>query len=559
MHKYSIKYPLIFLKDSNRLILLSVILSIFQAMLLFPIALLVKYIFNDIVPSKNIERLILFSCIIALLYIFNGLVNMWNRYITLKTTKQAIERFRTNLLYKFYSFSQRFYSKSDKSKLHASVVQDTHRIDVMLNLVITYVLPSLIIGSAILVVLYVIDWVLLAALFAAAPFFILINKVVGKKYKKHNFQYHRAFEDFSSGVLFVLQKMDLTKAQAAEEIEINRQKHQLKNFTSVSVSAAWFNSLYKLTQEMIINGSGILILVVGGIEIATSRISTGDMISFYVGVIFLQKYVGLIVSAIPGIIEGYQSGDTLYKLIKTQDNNPYNGKEDIEFTGKIEFKNVYFGYDDNLLLKDISLNIDPGDSISIIGSNGAGKTTIVNLILGFYRPVKGSVFADRKEYDRVSILQLRKNIGILTQDPIIFAGTIAENISYGYPDLNIEEITGAGKLSTADEFIRELPENYNTFIGENGVLLSGGERQRIALARALLMKPKLLILDEPTNHLDINSMEKLMNNIKNIDNPPAILIISHNMEIIKLTDRVYRLSSGKLFEDSAAFSAAEKI
>ncbi len=559
MHKFSIKYPLIFLKDSYRLILLSVILSIFQAMLLFPIALLVKYIFNDIVPSKNIERLILFSCIIALLYIFNGLVNMWNRYITLKTTKQAIERFRTNLLYKFYSFSQRFYSKSDKSKLHASVVQDTHRIDVMLNLVITYVLPSLIIGSAILVVLYVIDWVLLAALFAAAPFFILINKVVGKKYKKHNFQYHRAFEDFSSGVLFVLQKMDLTKAQAAEEIEINRQKHQLKNFTSVSVSAAWFNSLYKLTQEMIINGSGILILVVGGIEIATSRISTGDMISFYVGVIFLQKYVGLIVSAIPGIIEGYQSGDTLYKLIKTQDNNPYNGKEDIEFTGKIEFKNVYFGYDDNLLLKDISLNIDPGDSISIIGSNGAGKTTIVNLILGFYKPVKGSVFADRKEYDRVSILQLRKNIGILTQDPIIFAGTIAENISYGYPDLNIEEITGAGKLSTADEFIRELPENYNTFIGENGVLLSGGERQRIALARALLMKPKLLILDEPTNHLDINSMEKLMNNIKNIDNPPAILIISHNMEIIKLTDRVYRLSSGKLFEDSAAFSAAEKI
>ena len=559
MNKFSLKYSLFFLRDSYRLILLSAALSVFQAILLFPIALLVKYIFNDIVPQKNIEQLILISVAIALLYIFNGLVNMWNRYITLKTTKQAIERFRTNLLYKFYSFSQSFYSRSDKSKLHAIAVQDTHRIDIMLNLIITYALPSLIISFAILIVLYVIDWVLLAALFAAAPFFLIINKVVGEKFKKHNFNYHRAFEDFSSGVLFVLQKMDLTKTQAAEEIEIDKQKRQLKNFTSVSISASWFNSLYRLTQEMIINGSGILILIVGGIEIATSRISIGDMISFYVGVVFLQKYIGLIISAIPGIIEGSQSIETINQLIKTKSDNPYNGKADINFNGQIEFKDVEFGYNDSTILKSVSLNINPGESVSIIGSNGAGKTTIVNLILGFYRPNKGFVFASGKEYDIISIQKLRKNIGIITQDPIIFSGTIAENISYGHLDTNIEEIISASKLSTADQFIKELPENYNTFIGDNGVLLSGGERQRVALARALAMNPRLLILDEPTNHLDINSMEELMNNIKNISNPPAILIISHNMEIIKLTDRVYKLSNGKLYEYNAAYAAAEKI
>ncbi len=558
MNNFSLK-TLFFFRDSYRLILLSIALSVLQAMLLFPIALLVKNIFNNVVPSKNIEQLILISSVIAVLYIFNGLVSMWNRYITLKTTKQAIERFRTNLLYKFYSFSQSFYSKSDKSKLHASVVQDTHRIDVMLNLIITYVLPSVIISFAILAVLYVIDWVLLVSIFAAAPFFILINKVVGEKYKKHNYKYHRAFEDFSSGILFVLQKMDLTKTQAAEEIEIDRQKDQLKNFTSVSISASWFNSLYKLTQEMIINGSGILILIVGGIEIATSRISTGDMISFYVGVVFLQKYIGLIISAIPGIIEGSQSIETLNQIIKTKSDNPYTGKANIDFNGKIEFKDVEFGYSDSRILKGISLNINCGESVSIIGSNGSGKTTIVNLILGFYRPNKGAVFASGKEYDNISIQELRKNIGIITQDPIIFSGTIAENISYGHLDMNIEEIVSASKLSTAHEFIKELPENYNSFIGENGVLLSGGERQRVALARALVMNPKLLILDEPTNHLDINSMEELMNNIKSIKNPPAILIISHNLEIVKLTDRVYKLSSGKLYEYNFAFTTADKI
>ncbi len=559
MNMFSLKYTLFFLRDSYRLIALSIALSVLQALLLFPIALLVKYIFNDAVPSKNIEQLVIISSVIAVLYLFNGLVSMWNRYITLRTTKQAIERFRTNLLYKFYSFSQSFYSKSDKNKLHASVVQDTHRIDIMLNLIITYILPSLIVSFAIIVVLYVIDWVLLATLFVAAPFFMLINKVVGEKYRKHNFKYHRAFEDFSSGVLFVLQKMDLTKTQAAEEIEIDRQKHQLRNFTSVSISASWFNSLYKLIQEMIINGSGILILIVGGIEIATSRISTGDMISFYVGVVFLQKYIGLVISAIPGIIEGSQSIETLNQLIKTKNDNPYSGKGDIDFNGQIEFKNVEFGYNDNLILKGVSLNINPGESVSIIGNNGGGKTTIVNLILGFYKPDKGSVFASGIEYETISIQKLRKNIGIITQDPIIFSGTIAENISYGHLDMNIEEIISASKLSTADEFIKELPENYNSFIGENGVLLSGGERQRVALARALVMNPKLLILDEPTNHLDINSMEELMNNIKSINNPPAILIISHNLEIVKLTDKVYKLSNGKLYEYNVAFTTAEKI
>lgn len=559
MNKFSIKYPFHFLRDSYRLIILSITLSILQAILLFPIALLVKYIFNDAIPSKNIKQIIIISFVIAALYIFNGLVSMWNRYITLKTTKQAIERFRTSLLYKFYSFSQSFYNKSDKSKLHASVVQDTHRIDVMLNLIITYILPSLIVSTAILVVLYIIDWVLLVALFAATPFFMLINKVIGEKYKKHNFKYHRAFENFSSGVLFVLQKMDLTRTQAAEDIEINKQKNQLKNFTSVSIYASWFNSLYQLTQEMIINGSGILILIVGGIGIATSRISTGDMISFYVGVLFLQKYIGLIISAIPGIMEGSQSMETLNQLVKTKSDNPYNGKGEIDFDGEIKFKDVEFGYNDNLILKGVSLNINPGESISIIGNNGAGKTSIVNLILGFYKPNKGTVFASGKEYDNISIHKLRKNIGIIMQDPIIFSGTIAENISYGHSDMNIEEIISACKLSTADEFVRELQENYNTFIGDNGVLLSGGERQRIALARALVMNPKLLILDEPTNHLDIISMGKLLNNIKSIDNCPAILIISHNLEVVKLTDRVYKLSNGKLYEHNAAFATAEKI
>jgi ABC-type multidrug transport system fused ATPase/permease subunit len=176
-----------------------------------------------------------------------------------------------------------------------------------------------------------------------------------------------------------------------------------------------------------------------------------------------------------------------------------------------------------------------------MGPNGSGKSTIVHLIMGFYRPREGRILADDDPYDELDIISLRKQIGIVLQDPVTFSGTIRENITYGNPDAAETEVEEACELAVALDFIKDLPQGFETPVGEGGVLLSGGQRQRIVIARALLRKPKLLILDEPTNHLDKPTMERLLDNLKKLKESPAIFLVTQDINIAREAQVVYYL------------------
>jgi ABC-type bacteriocin/lantibiotic exporter with double-glycine peptidase domain len=184
--------------------------------------------------------------------------------------------------------------------------------------------------------------------------------------------------------------------------------------------------------------------------------------------------------------------------------------------------------------------------VAIVGPNGSGKSTVAFLILGFYRPEAGSVAADGHSYDRLDVVHLRESIAMVTQDPVLFSGTIRENIAYGNPDVDEKSMERASELATADRFVGALADGYDTNTGEGGMALSGGERQRIAIARALLRKPRLLILDEPTNHLDVESVDRLMHNLAELDSRPAVLIITHDTRLLHLADAVHELHRGTL-------------
>jgi ABC-type bacteriocin/lantibiotic exporter with double-glycine peptidase domain len=190
--------------------------------------------------------------------------------------------------------------------------------------------------------------------------------------------------------------------------------------------------------------------------------------------------------------------------------------------------------------------LHPHSRVAIIGANGVGKSTIAHLILGFYSPLSGCLHADDVPYEEVDVVHLRRQIGVVMQDPALFSGTISENICYGATDIDRKKIEGAAKLAMAHDFIQNLPEGFDTYIGEDGVLLSGGERQRLAITRALLRRPKLLILDEPTNHLDRIAVGQLLDNLDALDYHPALLMISHDMSVIRHADEVYRLEEGIL-------------
>jgi ABC-type multidrug transport system fused ATPase/permease subunit len=190
--------------------------------------------------------------------------------------------------------------------------------------------------------------------------------------------------------------------------------------------------------------------------------------------------------------------------------------------------------------------------VAVVGPNGAGKSTLVYLLLGFYRPQQGQVLATGVPFDEIDIRALRRSIGIVSQHPEFFAGTVRENIAYGSPGATRKEIEEAARAALAEEIIATLPEGYDTEIGDRGMRLSGGEGQRLAIARALLGRPRMLILDEPTNHLDTQAIGRLMRELARWHERPTLLTISHDPAVLEFAEVVYRLQDGTLSRDALA-------
>jgi ATP-binding cassette subfamily B protein len=538
------QYYIKFYRGSYRTLLLSVIISAGQCLLVLPIAFLVRYAFDKIIPAGDIRLLVLAGIAILLLNLANSGITLLTRYLTLRTTKIAIRVLRDELLNRCYNFSRSYYSETDRSKLHAIIVGDTQRLDVMSNALVALLLPSLVISIALCGVLIFLNWFLFLVMTIAVPFLILVSRLMKKGVKERVNAYYRSFENFSKGILFVLQMMDLTRIQTAEKFETERQRKHFEELRVTSGSMAWLNAAYTSVQYSIAIVSGILILVIGGMAVASGSMSLGALLAFYVAVSMLNSNLKIVISSIPQIIAGKESLDTLFNIVRTQDPPSYSGHKQIKFSGNITLASVNFQYKERQILQDINLTIKPKTMVAIAGPNGVGKSTIAYLVMGFYRPLSGQLYADDHPYHTLDIIHLRQSIGFVMQDPIIFPGTILENITYGRQDASLQEIISASELATSHEFIQEFPQGYNTITGENGMLLSGGQRQRIAIARALLRQPKFLILDEPSNHLDEAAARQLMINLKRLNDITAILIISNDINIIRETQYTYFLQEG---------------
>jgi len=538
------RYYLRFYRGSFLKLFLTVFISAAQAAINLAILFLVKYIFDKVIFTGKFSTLTLIGLGLFSLYLLNSGLTIWIRYLILKITKIVTQKLRSEMLEKFYTLSHFFNTEADRGKLHTIAVQDTERLDVMGNALIGQLMPSVFIGVALSGILIYFNALLFLLLFFLVPFFIVVSRAIGKIVRKHVRAFHKSFEAYSKGIFFVLQMMDLTRIQAAEEFELERQQKNIEQLRTSSNDMAWLTTAYNSIQTLIVASSTIFIFIIGGRSIATGRMTLGEFMSFFAAVNILKNHLLVIIGCFPQLIEGTESLNTLYNWIEIRDTVPYFGKKRIDFQGKITLESVDFNFKDKSILHNINLTLSPAAPIAVVGSNGAGKSTIANLILGLYRPQAGQVYADDHPFTELDLTYLRRYIGVVRQDPIIFSGTILENIAYGNPDAQWEQVVEASKKATAHDFIQPLPQGYETFVGESGTKLSGGERQRIAIARALMGQPRLLILDEPDNHLDNASIQKLMQNLRNLDPVPAILIISHNMDILRDVKEINILEKG---------------
>ncbi|MGD8813688.1 MAG: ABC transporter ATP-binding protein [Anaerolineales bacterium] len=529
-------------------LVISVAFSVVRSLFVVPIALLVRYIFDNAIPTGEITSLWMGGSAILLLHIANSGVTLWIQYVAVRAVKSVTYQLRIELIEKLYTLSRQYYSKGDGSTLHASIIQETSRLDFMGEVLITRLLPGLVGTVALSGLLIYLNARLFLILICVGPIFYLVAKWLGRLVRQRADAKHRAFEAFSRGVLFVLQRMDLTRILAAERVELERQRQHLDQLRHTARSLSWLSTAQTLLQNALVTAAIALILVLGGLSILAERMTVGELLAYYLAAGLLANSLHDVSFTIPQVISGNESLRTMSKVLAIDDTRPYAGRKRIDFRGEICLENVGFTYGDDFALHDINILTRPGSISALVGPNGAGKTTIMNIVLGFNRPQSGRLCADGVPFDELDIPHLRRQMGVVTQHSIIFPGTIWDNISYGSPDISRDQMIRAAQQATAHDFIEALPSGYHTQVGEDGLLLSGGQRQRIALARALLHDQVLLILDEPAKHLDEDGVRELMRNLKNLAHHPAVLVISHDAAIVSEAQQFYVLRYGRIVE-----------
>lgn len=361
-------------------------------------------------------------------------------------------------------------------------------------------------------------------------------------------------QDTLSGIRVV--KSFSNEAIEQEKFEFGNQQFLESKASSYTIMGQ-FTAGNQLLQGILY----LTVLVVGGVFLSQDSISASDLVAY---ILFVNVFLNPI-NKLVNFTEIFQRGMTGFnRFLEILDTEPeIKDREDaIELSnveGEIKFENVSFSYDDNtVVLSDVNLTINKGQSCALVGPSGGGKTTFCNLIPRFYEVDEGAITIDGKDVRDVKLGSLRKNIGMVQQDVYMFSGNIAENILYGKPSATNEEIVAAAKLANAHDFIMELEDGYNTFVGERGVKLSGGQKQRISIARAFLKNPPILILDEATSALDNESERLVQESLRVLAQGRTTLTIAHRLSTIKNADNIVVLTVNGIEEQGTHDELVER-
>jgi ABC-type bacteriocin/lantibiotic exporter with double-glycine peptidase domain len=533
-------------QDSRQLLVIGVLVSVGQAALLVPIPLVVRHVFDSDLKRGRAGGVVLGGVVVLALYLGGSGLALVSRYAVLKATKRGIADLRSQLSTQLYALPKSFHDRTDPWQLHATIVQDSERLDVVANAAIGQMLPASVVSLGLAVVALVLDPALFALLACSVPAMVLVKRRFGSRVGARTRTWQQAFDRFSVLTQTALRARTLADVRGADQLELGRLTESVEALSDAGLEMAWRQGCLSVAQGTIVAVAAVLVLVVGGSAVASGAMSTGDLISFYALVALLQGQVTTITVLLPIAISGRESLERLNSFLDVAERAPYRGTGRIDFQGAIELRGVSFGYGRELVLREFELTIAPGENIVILGPNGAGKSSLASLILGLYRPTSGELLADGVPYEQLDMRALRTAFGVLLQDPLILPGTVAENIAYGRPAASSRDIERAAVLAGANVFVQQLPAGYGSKVGAEGGLLSGGQRQRVALARALLGEPRLLILDEPTTHLDGDAIAGIRAALDDLTTVPTVITITHDEVLAGQADRVIHLRDGRI-------------
>jgi ATP-binding cassette subfamily B protein len=503
-----------------------------------------KLISGTLSPDKasSIEQSALFAIFLAVL---TAGFSIGVRYNVVNLSQIVVRDLRRRLVAALLKLDKNQLARIGRAELQTVLVRDTENVDRMASSLIGGAVPS---GISILALSLVALWIspiFGAASLVAALLLWLPSRTLKNSIEDNIVRYAAAFSSFNRGILLTLERLIVIRASNLEEIEYAERDRETKALFKTGVATDWNITLVVEVLVLLGNLGTVALLAVGG-SLAGHGTSLADVLTVCLLLLLIRSQAAVLGTTLHDVRTGWVSLERIWRFLDASAPEIYCGQQQIEFKGNVQIAHVSFGFNGDPLLEDVSLNLKPGTCVVVTGPNGAGKTTLLNLVLGHLVPDRGALFVEGVSYDHADLSCLRESVGYVPQDPVIFSGTISQNICYGRPNATDRDLERGAAISGVAEFVHELRDGYETLVGDDGALLSGGQKQRIALARALMTQPRLLILDEPTNHLDTSAVLDLAAALFRSSDAPAILVISHDPAILATADEVHELREGRL-------------
>lgn len=491
------------------------------------------------------------SAIMLFVIMMNIPTTIWRWHIVSKTLRRTSAGLKGTVVRKLQSLSITYHKDMETGEIQSKFLKDTDSVDNLFNCILQNIIPNLISAVISAVIAFYKNGFVALFFICVIPINVFLTVIFRKKIRLSNRDYRIKTENMSNKLTNMLVMTPVTKSHGLEETEIRNVKESIRQLEgsgrNVDRTIARFGAWTWVVNTLL----NALCLVFCACLALKKYITVGDVVLYQSMFSSLSAYVTALVNVMPQIGAGAEALESVSEIMNAKDVEYNIGKKKIgDIEGRVRFDDVSYKYPDGeqFVVKDFSLDVKAGECVAFVGSSGSGKSTIMNLIIGFMMPTLGKLYIDDKSTDELDLSEYRHHISVVPQNSILFSGTIRENITYGMETYSEEDLQKAIKDADVDEFLSELPDGIDTMIGENGGKLSGGQKQRITIARALIRNPRILILDEATSALDNLSEKHVQNAISKSVRGRTTFIVAHRLSTIRNADRIVVMEDGVCVE-----------